>query len=86
IPGQVQPTAGLLASKNLAAAGIDVAKIETIVVTHFHPDHVFGLMEKDSANQKFANAKIYVPAPELAFWTGDSLPDAAKGLGNRIKS
>lgn len=86
IPGQVQPTAGLLASKNMAAAGIDPAKIENIVVTHFHPDHVFGLMEKDSTNQKFPNAKIHVSAPEFAFWTGDSLPDAAKGLGNRIKS
>ncbi len=86
VPGQVQPTAGLLASKNMAAAGIDPAKIENIIVTHFHPDHVFGLMEKDSANQKFPNAKINVPAPELAFWTGDSVPEAAKGLSNRIKS
>lgn len=86
IPGQVQPTAGLLASKNLAAAGIDPAKIETVVVTHFHPDHIFGLMEKDSTAQKFPGAKILVPTPELAFWTGDSLPDPAKGLGNRIKS
>lgn len=86
VPGQVQPTAGLLASKNMAAAGIDPAKIENIIVTHFHPDHIFGLMEKDSTNQKFPNARIHVPAPELAFWTGESLPEAAKGLGNRIKS
>ena len=86
IPGQVQPTAGLLASKNLAAAGIDAAKIENILVTHFHPDHVFGLMDKETGAQKFAGTQIHVPAPEFAFWTGDSLPDAAKGLGGRIKS
>lgn len=86
IPGQVQPTAGLLASKNLAAAGIDAAKIENILVTHFHPDHVFGLMDKETGAQKYAKTQIHVPAPEFAFWTGDSLPDAAKGLGGRIKS
>ena len=86
IPGQFQPTAGLLASKNMAAAGIDPAKIENIVVTHFHPDHVFGLMEKDTANQKFPNTQISVPAPEFAFWTGESVPEAAKGLSNRIKT
>ena len=86
IPGQVQPTAGLLASKNLAAAGIDVAKLDTILVTHFHPDHVFGLMEKDGTGQKFPNAKIFVPAPEFAFWTGESVPEGAKGLSGRIKA
>lgn len=86
VPGQVQPTAGLLASKNLAAAGVDMTKIENILVTHFHPDHVSGLMVKDSTEQKFPKIAVHVPAPEFAFWTGDSVPDAAKGLSNRIKS
>ena len=46
--GQVKPTAGLLAAKNMKAAGIDPTKIETIIVTHFHSDHIFGLMAKDT--------------------------------------
>ena len=86
VPGQVVPTAGLLASKNMSAAGVDPTKIENIVVTHFHPDHISGLFDKDSGSQRFPNTAIHVPAPELAFWTGDSLPDAAKGLGNRVKT
>ena len=32
----------------LAAAGIDAGRIENIVVTHFHPDHISGLMAKDT--------------------------------------
>ena len=31
VPGQVQPSAGLAAAKNLAAAGIDAGKVENIV-------------------------------------------------------
>jgi glyoxylase-like metal-dependent hydrolase (beta-lactamase superfamily II) len=86
VPGQVQPTAGLLASKNMQAAGIDPATIETILVTHFHPDHIFGLMEKEGTNQRFPKATIHVPAPELAWWTGPSVPQAGQGLANRIKA
>src|SRR5437764_14599091 len=43
--GQVQPTAGKMMA-NMKAAGIDTAKIDTILISHFHPDHIFGLMEK----------------------------------------
>jgi glyoxylase-like metal-dependent hydrolase (beta-lactamase superfamily II) len=82
----VQPTAGLLAAKNMQAAGIDPTKIETIMVTHFHPDHIFGLMAKETNAQVFPNAAIYVPAPELAWWTGTSVPQPMQGLGNRVKA
>lgn len=85
--GQFQPqTTGLLASKNMKAAGLDPAKIDTIIVTHFHPDHIFGLMAKDTNEQLFPNAKVYVSKAELAFWTGSSVPQASQGLGNRVKA
>jgi len=86
VPGQVQPSAGLAAAKNLAAAGIDPGSIENIVVTHFHPDHISGLMAKDTNAELFAKATIHVPAPELAWWTGPSVPQAGQGLANRIKA
>src|SRR5262249_25676756 len=84
--GQVQPTAGLMAAKNMKAAGIDPAKIKTIVVTHFHPDHIFGLMAKDPNAQNYPNATVYVPKAELAWWTGSSLPQPAQGISNRVKA
>src|SRR5690606_32742905 len=40
------PNAGHL-TNNLKAAGIDPGKLSTIVITHFHPDHIYGLMTKD---------------------------------------
>ncbi len=88
--GQLAPTAGLFKSKNLAAAGIDPAKISTIIVTHFHPDHIFGLMEKDTNAQVYPNAEIIVPAAEYKIWTDTSLaekaPDAMKPLVKRIQA
>jgi glyoxylase-like metal-dependent hydrolase (beta-lactamase superfamily II) len=86
VAGQVAPTSGLLASKHISAAGIDPTKIENFVVTHFHPDHISGLFDKDSGAPKYPNATIHVPTPELAFWTGSSVPQAAQGLANRVKS
>jgi glyoxylase-like metal-dependent hydrolase (beta-lactamase superfamily II) len=56
-----------MAAKNMKAAGIDPAKIETIIVTHFHPDHIFGLMAKETNAQTYPNATIYLPKPELAW-------------------
>ena len=88
--GQLAPTAGLLRQKNLAAAGIDPANVATIVVTHFHPDHIFGLMEKDTNAPLFPNAEIVVPAKEYAFWTDPALiakmPEANRGLPTRIQA
>ncbi|MBO0766120.1 MAG: MBL fold metallo-hydrolase, partial [Hyphomicrobiaceae bacterium] len=67
---QVAPTAGNITKKNLwQAAGIDPAKVETIIMTHLHLDHYFGLMAKDTNAPVFPNAQIYVPAVEYKYWT-----------------
>jgi glyoxylase-like metal-dependent hydrolase (beta-lactamase superfamily II) len=88
--GQLSPTAGLLAKQNLKAAGIDADKISTIVVTHFHPDHIFGLMAKETNAQIFPNAEIVVPQSEYKYWTDPALiaklPAARQGLVKRIQA
>ncbi|MGE0769412.1 MAG: MBL fold metallo-hydrolase [Hyphomicrobiaceae bacterium] len=88
--GQLSPKAGLLAKQNLKAAGIDADKISTIVVTHFHPDHIFGLMAKDTNAQIFPNAEIVVPAGEYKYWTDPALlttlPAARQGLVKRVQA
>lgn len=86
---QMAPTAGRLA-KNLAAAGIQPAEISTIVVTHFHPDHIWGLMAKDTNAQVYPNAEIIVPENEYKHWTADGLvekvPEGSKGMVRRIQA
>src|SRR5712692_8273230 len=87
--GQVQPTAGKMMA-NMKAAGIDPAKINTILISHFHPDHIFGLMEKETNKPVFPNAEIIVSDVEYKFWTDpaviDRLPEARKGLARRIQA
>jgi glyoxylase-like metal-dependent hydrolase (beta-lactamase superfamily II) len=87
--GQVQPTAGKM-MVNMKAAGIDPATIDTILISHCHPDHIFGLMEKDTNKPVFPNAEIVISDVEYKFWTDpaviDRLPEARKGLARRIQA
>lgn len=86
---QLAPTAGRFAD-NLKAAGIDASKIDIVVVTHFHPDHIFGLMAKDTNAQVYPNAQIVVPKAEMSFWNDPSvftkLPQGVHGLAKRIQA
>lgn len=87
--GQLSPKAGRFAA-NLKAAGIDPAAIGTVLITHYHPDHIFGLMAKDTNAQTYPNAEIVVPAVEHKWWTDQSvftkLPEARHGLAKRIQA
>jgi glyoxylase-like metal-dependent hydrolase (beta-lactamase superfamily II) len=74
----------------LRAAGIDPRQIETILVSHFHPDHIFGLLGKNTDAPVFPRAEIIVPAAEYKFWTDPSvigrLPEARRPLARRIQT
>ena len=48
---------------NLAAAGIDPKAIDTVVISHYHGDHVNGLLKADNS-LAYPNAEILVPAAE----------------------
>jgi glyoxylase-like metal-dependent hydrolase (beta-lactamase superfamily II) len=73
--GQIAATAGAF-GENLAAAGVDPKTIDTIVISHFHPDHINGIKTKDNA-LIFPNAEIMVPQAEWAFWNDDANMRAA---------
>lgn len=65
------PTVGRL-PKNLAAAGVDPAAIDAVVITHMHPDHVPGLLAADG-RMLFPNAIVHVHGDEYAFWMSDEM-------------
>jgi glyoxylase-like metal-dependent hydrolase (beta-lactamase superfamily II) len=56
---------------SLAAAGIDRKAIDMVVISHFHADHVNGLLAADNKSAAFPNAEIKVPAVEWTFWMDD---------------
>jgi glyoxylase-like metal-dependent hydrolase (beta-lactamase superfamily II) len=54
--------------ENMRAAGIDPARVNTVVMSHFHGDHVNGLLNAEGA-AAFPNAEVVVPATEWGWWT-----------------
>src|SRR5258705_486549 len=71
-PGAFAQTKGVLGQfpANMAAAGIQAKDVDLVVISHFHADHVNGLLD---ANNKlaFPNAEVLVPAAEWKFWMDD---------------
>jgi glyoxylase-like metal-dependent hydrolase (beta-lactamase superfamily II) len=75
------PTSGRWMA-NFRAAGFDPAQVNTVVISHFHGDHINGLRLKDGT-AVFPNAEVMVPAAEWAFWMDDArmnqAPEGMKG-------
>lgn len=87
-PGQMEKSKGANGQfhSNLVAAGIGLGAIDAVVISHFHADHINGLLTADG-KPAFPNAEILVPAKEWAFWMDDGemsrAPEAAKaGFAN----
>lgn len=87
--GQVAPTAGLL-HDNLKGAGIDPSTVTHVLVSHFHPDHISGLMAKETNAPVYPKAEIVMPDAEYKWWTDAAvftkLPEARHGLAKRIQA
>ncbi len=60
-----RPGRGVLRQR-LAETGIAPEQVDIVVITHFHPDHIGGLMEGD--DPAFPNARYVTPRAEFDFW------------------
>ncbi len=69
------PTMGRLPTA-LAAAGVTPEQIDAVLITHMHPDHLFGTIDGEG-NKVFANAELILPEVDNAFWYDDAAMNGA---------
>jgi glyoxylase-like metal-dependent hydrolase (beta-lactamase superfamily II) len=68
--GPTRATLGHLAA-NLAAAGIAPEQVDTLLMTHLHPDHWGGLLD-DQGRAVFPRAELKLHGEEHAYWHDDA--------------
>jgi glyoxylase-like metal-dependent hydrolase (beta-lactamase superfamily II) len=61
---------GLL-PENSRAAGIEPSEIDTVVITHAHPDHVGGTLD-ETGELVFSNARYFISEEEWDFWVSEA--------------
>src|SRR3982074_1031902 len=71
-PGACSSSKGAFSqfSSNMVAAGIDPKAVDMVVISHFHGDHINGLLTADNT-LAFPNAEVLVPAAEWKYFMDD---------------
>lgn len=85
--GAWQASAGKLADA-LASAGIALDQISKVIITHTHPDHIWGVVDDLDDSLRFPKAEYFVPAPEWDYWMQadpQALPEAIQSVGAGAK-
>jgi glyoxylase-like metal-dependent hydrolase (beta-lactamase superfamily II) len=75
-----RPNAGHMRER-LAAAGYTPDQVDVVVLTHFHGDHIGGMVEDGEA--AYPNARYVTTAAEYDFWTSDA---ASGGTADLVKT
>jgi glyoxylase-like metal-dependent hydrolase (beta-lactamase superfamily II) len=65
------PTLGVIPA-NIRAAGYDPAQIDTVLLTHLHADHAYGLLTADG-KAAFPNAEVRVAKADADFWLNEAV-------------
>jgi glyoxylase-like metal-dependent hydrolase (beta-lactamase superfamily II) len=81
------PKAGQLGHR-LEAAGIDLADLTDVVLTHMHMDHIGGLLVGGVKEQLRPDLRIHVAAAEVKFWAKPdfSLVSMPEGFPEALES
>ncbi len=86
------PRAGQLA-RRLKAAGIDLASVTDVVLTHMHMDHIGGLLVDGVKDRLRPDLRIHLAAAEVKFWAAPDFsrtamppgfPDALRSAAKRF--
>lgn len=59
-------------TQNLAAIGVQPQDIDTLIITHAHPDHIGGIVTSNG-QLTFPNARYYISEVEWQFWMAPSV-------------
>lgn len=87
------PRAGQLIMR-LEDAGIDLASVTDVVLTHMHMDHIGGLLIDGVKERLRPDLQIHVAAAEVKFWESPDFsradmppgfPDALRSTANRFR-
>ena len=86
------PRAGRFAQR-LEAAGIDLASVTDVVLTHMHMDHIGGLLVDGMKDRLRPDLRVHVAAAEVKFWASPDFsrvsmppgfPDALRRAAKRF--
>jgi glyoxylase-like metal-dependent hydrolase (beta-lactamase superfamily II) len=82
--GNMAPSTGELLA-NLEKAGTRASEIDTVILTHGHPDHIGGAVDPEG-RPAFPNARYVIWKDEWEFWTSEAPDLSAMQVPEELKT